>query len=61
MCNSCMNKSEFRQQVALQAVQGFLEAKLGYIGEIDPKILAKEVIRIADAVTDTYFEKYPES
>lgn len=57
MCNSCMNKSEFRQQVALQAVQGFLEAKLGYIGEIDPKILAKEVIRIADAVTDTYFEK----
>lgn len=55
-----MNKSEFRQQVALQAVQGFLEAKLGYIGKIDPKILAKEVIRIADTVTDTYFEKYPE-
>lgn len=56
-----MNKSEFRQQVALQAVQGILEAKLGYIGEIDPKLLAKEVIRIADTITDTYFEKYPES
>lgn len=54
-----MNKQEFRQQAALQAIQGILEAKGGFVGEIDPEILAKETIRIADAVTDAYFKKYP--
>lgn len=54
-----MNKQEFRQQVALQAVQGVLEAKCGFVGEIDPELLAKDVIRIADTVTDAYFKKYP--
>ena len=55
-----MSKSEFRQQVVLQAVQGVIEAKGGIIGELDPCLLAKEVIRIAECVTDRYFEKYPE-
>ena len=45
-----MNKQELRQQAAISALQGILEARGGVIGEIVPEIVAKEAVRLADAL-----------
>lgn len=55
-----MTINEFRQQAVLSAMQGILEAKGGIIGEVDPTLLARESIRVAEAVTEHYFKKYGE-
>ena len=41
-------------QVAINALQGILEAKLGILGEIAPALLAEDCFRIADAFMKEY-------
>lgn len=43
-----MTKEEIRLQVAISCIQGILEAKHGFIGEIVPSIAVAESLRIAD-------------
>ena len=53
-----MTKNEMRFQVANSALQGVLEAKLGYIGEIDPALAVRESLRIADEFVKQWEERY---
>lgn len=41
-------------------VQGILEAKLGIAGEVAPRLLAEEAIRVTDAVMDRFDKKFAE-
>ena len=44
-----MTSNELYIQVAETALQGVLEAKWGFIGEIEPKLAVEDAFRIADA------------
>lgn len=51
-----MTKEEFRQEAALSAIQGVIEAKYGILAEIDVNLAADEAIRLADALTEKMFK-----
>lgn len=38
--------------------QGILEAKLGVVGEIAPKLLAEDAAKVTDALMDKFYEKF---
>lgn len=43
-----MTKEEIRLQVAISCIQGILEAKHGFLGEILPSVAVAEALGIAD-------------
>ena len=51
-----MTREEFRQEAALSAIQGVIEAKYGILAEIDVNLAADEAIRIANALTEKMFK-----
>lgn len=44
-----MNEKELYLNVAINALQGILEGKGGFVGDALPTLLAKDAFRIADA------------
>lgn len=52
-----MTKEEFRQNAAISALQAVVEAKYGFIGEIDPDLAATVAMKLADSLTKKYYEK----
>lgn len=56
-----MTKEEFRQNAAISALQGVIEAKYGLLLEVADNVAAFEAIRLADALTEEYFKKHPEN
>lgn len=53
-----MTIEEFRQNAAISAMQAIIEGKGGIIYEIDAAVCSDAAIRIAEALTTKYFEKY---
>ncbi len=49
---------DIRIEVAISCIQGVLEAKGGFVGEISPSIAVAESFRIADEFVKHYQEKY---
>lgn len=49
---------DIRIEVAISCIQGVLEAKGGFVGEISPSIAVAESFRIADEFVKYYQEKY---
>ena len=48
-----INWEQVRIDAAISAIQGVMESgKLGMILEIDPTIIAKQAVRVADALVD---------
>ena len=52
-----MTKEEVRFQVALSCIQGVLEAKHGFFGEIVPAVAVAESLRIADEFVRQWFHE----
>ena len=52
-----MTKEEVRFQVALSCIQGVLEAKHGFFGEIVPAAAVAESLRIADEFVRQWFHE----
>ena len=51
--NILINWEQVRIDAAISAIQGVMESgKLGMILEIDPTIIAKQAVRVADALVD---------
>ena len=50
-----MTREEIRLQVAVSALQGVLEAKLGVVGEALPSVAVEESLRIADEFVKQWF------
>ena len=55
-----MTREEFRQNAAISALQAVVEAKYGVILEADSDAAAVLALRLAESLTNKYFEKYPE-
>ena len=49
---------DIRIEAAISCIQGVLEAKGGFVGEISPSIAVAESFRIADEFVKYYQEKY---
>jgi len=48
-----INWEEVRVNAAISAIQGIMESgKLGMVLELDPDILAKQAVRVADALVN---------
>jgi hypothetical protein len=48
-----INWEEVRVNAAISAIQGIMESgKLGIVLELDPGILAKQAVRVADALVN---------
>ena len=48
-----INWEEVRINAAISAIQGVMESgKLGMVLELDPDILAKQAVRVADALVN---------
>ena len=52
-----MTKEEIRLQVALSCIQGVLEAKHGFLGEIVPSVAVAESLRIANEFVRQWFHE----
>ena len=52
-----MDREEFRQQAAISALQGVIEAKAGVVMELAPGAAAEMAVRLADALTEKMFDK----
>ena len=52
------NADGLRVKAALTALQGIIEAKGGFIAELDPALAAQEAFRIADKFVEYYLEHY---
>ncbi len=50
-----MSKEEFRQNAAISALQGVIEAKYGVALEVDTDLAADMAIRLANSLTEKYF------
>ena len=53
-----MTIEEFRQNAAISALQAVVEAKYGFILEADSDAAATLAVRLAESLTNKYFEKY---
>jgi len=48
-----INWEEVRVNAAISAIQGIMESgKIGMVLELDPDILAKQAVRVADALVN---------
>ena len=56
-----MTKEEFRQNAAISALQAVVEAKYGVFLEAADDAAAILALRLAESLTNKYFEKYPEN
>ena len=56
--NMNIDLEEIRINVAISCIQGVLEAKGGFVGEISPTIAVAESFRIADEFVKQYQERY---
>ena len=52
-----MTKEEIRLQVALSCIQGVLEAKHGFLGEIVPSVAVAESLRTANEFVHQWFHE----
>lgn len=52
-----MTKEEFRQNAAISALQGVIEARYGVLGEIAPGLAAKDAVRLGNALTEEYYKE----
>ena len=55
-----MTKDEFRQNALISALQAVVEAKYGIVLEADSDAAAVLALRLAESLTNKYFDKYPE-
>lgn len=56
--NMNIDLEEIRINVAISCIQGVLEAKGGFVGEISPSIAVAESFRIADEFVKQYQKRY---
>lgn len=52
-----MTREQVRFQVAISCIQGILEAKHGFLGEIVPAVAVAESLRIADEFCRQWFNE----
>lgn len=45
-------RETLRQQAAISALQAVIEAKFGALGELAPKVAAREAVALADALVE---------
>lgn len=51
-----MTEIEFRQNAAISALQAVIEAKYGFLGELDTDLAADIALKLADSLTKKFFK-----